>query len=76
MQPTGTSDVIASATSQSLRDYHDRCLKAGSSVLAIYGDFDAATARAAVEKLFADLPKGEITLKSYPARVIDPKGES
>jgi zinc protease len=76
MLPVGTADVIKGATSQDLADYHDRHVKAGASVLAIYGNFDAPTARAAVEKLFADIPAGDVTLTPSPGRIIPPEGET
>lgn len=75
MLPIGTVEVVKGATSKDLADYHNRHIKAGASVLAIYGNFDPATARAAVEKLFADLPAGEVTLNPSPGRLIPPQSE-
>ena len=75
MLPSGTTDVVKGATSRDLAAYHDRHVKAGASVLAIYGNFDAAATRAAVEKLFGDLPAGEVTLNASPGRLIPPENE-
>jgi predicted Zn-dependent peptidase len=75
MLPIGTAETVKAATSKDLAAYHDQHIKAGASVLAIYGNFDAAKARAAVEKLFADLPAGEVTIHPSPARIIPPQNE-
>jgi zinc protease len=75
MIPMGTSEIVKGATAKQLQAYHEQHIKAGASVLAIYGNFDAAAARATVEKLFADLPKGEVTLTPAAARIIPANNE-
>ncbi len=71
----GTEEVVKVATAAQLADYHKNALKAGDAVLAIYGSFDAAAAKAKIEEAFAALPKGKVELPAAAARKIDPAGE-
>jgi len=75
MQAMGEADVIKAATIQQLVAYHRDNVRAGSAVLAVYGQFDPVKARAAIEKLFVDLPKGKVQIKSAPARTVPAGGE-
>jgi zinc protease len=70
MLPSGTKEVLAKATPESIAQYHKQALKAGDSVLAIYGSFDPAAARKRIEQLFAELPEGKATLPTPPAAVV------
>ncbi|MGC9453352.1 MAG: M16 family metallopeptidase [Phycisphaerae bacterium] len=58
----GRQEVLAEATAEKLADWHEQHVKAGSSVLAVYGNFDADEARELITGLFADLPEGEVSL--------------
>ncbi|HUT58610.1 MAG TPA: pitrilysin family protein [Phycisphaerae bacterium] len=58
LSPSGKTEVVKSATAAQLAEYHRRHVKAGSSVLAIYGHFDADQIAAKVSKLFAAMPEG------------------
>jgi len=71
----GRKSVIESATPEQLIEYHRGHVKAGDSVLTIYGSFDAAAGRKTVERLFAKLPAGKGKLKIPPARRVGPAGE-
>ena len=62
MLTTGSKDVVKAATREKLQQWHRRTLRAGSCVLAVYGEFDAAAARKRIEGLFAGLPAGEAEL--------------
>jgi zinc protease len=75
MLSVGSRDVVADATRDQIVAHHRRCLKAGGSVLAIYGCFDPAATRTAVEKLFADLPAGRVVLPQPPPRKVAAGGE-
>lgn len=75
MLPVGSRDVVASATRQQIIDYHARNIRAGSSVLAIFGNFDPAAARPAVERAFASLPPGRVSVKVAASRQVAAGGE-
>ena len=70
MLASGQVAVIEKATPQQLRAYHKESLRASDSVLAVYGDFDQAKTRQAIETLFAPLPKGKATLPAVVARTV------
>jgi zinc protease len=61
LMPEGDREVVKAATAAELAEFHKR-LRAGSSVLAVAGQFDPAHMRAAVEKAFAAMPEGKIDL--------------
>ena len=67
MQSAGSEAVVAKATRDAIADYHRRHVKAGASVLAIYGNFDPASMRARVERLFAAMPSGDNAIPAAPA---------
>ena len=75
MLPSGNKEAVAEATPESLKEYHAQCLKGGDSVLAVFGQFDAAVAKAKIEKLFADVPPGKVEVPSGKARKVDAAGE-
>jgi len=62
MLPLGEAEVVNPATVQQLAAHHRRCVRAGSSVLAVYGSFSPVPTRQAIERLFADLPAGQVDL--------------
>ncbi len=73
---SGSLDCISNATVAQVAEYHKQNVLAGSSVLAIYGNFDAAEAKATIEKSFAALPAGEVSLPDPPVRTVAAQGES
>ncbi len=75
MLPVGSKDVVVAATRDQIAAHYRRCLKASGSVLAIYGSFDPAATRVAVERLFGDLPAGRVLLPQPPPRKVAGGGE-
>jgi zinc protease len=75
MMSIGRREVVRAATVAQIAAHHRRWVKAGDSVLAVYGRFDAKKARRRIEKLFADVPAGRVNLKVPPARKVAAKGE-
>ena len=59
MLSTGCKDVVGAATAQQVAAHHKRFIKAGDSVLAVFGNFDAKAAEKRIRKLFADVPPGK-----------------
>jgi zinc protease len=76
LSPQGKPEVLSAATPEALAEYHKQHVKAGSSVLAVYGRFDLPAVKAQVQKLFADLPAGENAIPSAPAPKVKPEGET
>lgn len=76
LQSLGSADVISKAAPAALKEYHDKFVNAGSSVLAVYGKFDPAEVKVAVEKLFADMPKGENKLPDLAAVKLPAAGQT
>jgi len=72
---TGSKDVVANATVEQLREHHSKYVRAGDSVLAIFGNFDADVAAKTIRKLFADLPAGKVNIQAQPAPKVMPAGE-
>jgi zinc protease len=68
LMPQGRVDVLDSATAERIAAWHRKHVVAGSSVLAVYGNFDADRARRRIRELFADLPGGKVELPSPPPR--------
>jgi zinc protease len=58
LNPLGDANVVKSATAGQIERFHREHVKAGASVLAIYGNFDMAAASAKVDKLFGQMPGG------------------
>ncbi len=71
----GNRQVVESATSQQIAAHYRRCMKAGSSVLSIFGDFDAVAGKKQIERLFAELPPGQVDVKPIAPRRVDATGE-
>jgi zinc protease len=73
--PVGRTNVVAEATTENIRQYHRKHLLGGSSVLAIYGNFNAEKASDRIKKLFADLPPGQTKVAVPDARQVVTEGE-
>ena len=71
----GTEKVVSAATAKQVAAHHRTYIRAGASVLTVYGNFDAAAARKKVEALFADLPGGKVSLPVVAPRKVAAKGE-
>jgi len=76
MLPVGSKDVLAGATAEQLAVYHREHIRAGSSVLAVCGNFDPNEAGEAAERLFADLPKGTVHPEIPDRQHVDAPGEA
>jgi zinc protease len=66
----GDADVVKAATAADLKRHHQQYIRAGASVLAIYGDVDPQKAAQAATKLFAAVPPGENKLPQAPAAAL------
>jgi len=75
MMAAGREEVVSSATSRSLAAYHRAHVKAGASVLAIYGNFDAARTRRRVKALFGAMGRGDYQPPDHERRKVAPGGE-
>lgn len=71
MLPSGAKDVINKLTPEQLADYHRKYVKAGDSVLAVYGSFDPKSARTKIEELFAAMPQGKNDLPKVTQRIVN-----
>ncbi len=76
MLPIGTEKVVEAADVKSIASYHARHVRAGASVLAIYGRFDLEETAARVEELFAAMPAGNNELAPLPAVKLPEGGET
>jgi zinc protease len=66
MLSIGTKDVVSAATIEQIREHYGQSITANNSVLAVYGKFDPAAARAQIERLFAQMATGElISIKEW-----------
>jgi zinc protease len=59
LDPLGTEETVQRLSAADLRALHQKLAVPNNCVLAIYGDIDIATARAAVEKVFGTWKRGE-----------------
>ena len=75
MLPLGTEKVVSAATAEQVSAYHRSNVVGGGSVLAIYGNFDAAAARKKIPAMFGDLPARREALPKAPRRKVAPEGE-
>ena len=71
----GDLRVIENATVAQIAAYHEKILKAGSSVLAVCGDFDPAAAKKLIDQRFGAFPGGTAKLDIPAPRRIGAKGE-
>jgi zinc protease len=62
MLPSGSEEVVSAATVEQIAAHYRRNILAGSSVLTIYGSFDADETANRVKELFAKLPAGQVKL--------------
>lgn len=71
MLAIGSEDVVADATVEQIKAWHDEHLRAGAATLAVVGNFDAVEAKAAIKKRFAALPEGSPELTLPAPRLVD-----
>ncbi len=76
MLPSGKMNVVHAASREQILAYHEQILRAGSSVLAVYGQFDLESTRAKLAKRFGAMPAGKAMLTIPPPRVIPATGET
>lgn len=72
LDPLGTEESVARLQVRSIRDFHGRLTEPENCVLAIYGDIDPDTTRAAVERTFAAWQRTGATfpVPSQPAEAV------
>lgn len=75
MLASGDIEVVKTITPEQLRAYHQQILKAGSGVLAIYGDFDVKKTRESILDIFEKMPSGQTQPKLAARREIAAEGE-
>ncbi len=75
MLSDGRRNVVADATAERIARWQREHVRAGSSVLAVYGEFDAADARKRIAAGFADLPAGDVELPDPPPPSVPDDGE-
>ena len=68
--PVGNEQALNSFKIQQVSNYHSQTILAGSSVLAVYGNFQPDQARRIIATAFADLPSGSVHAPSIPARQV------
>ena len=75
MLSVGRREVVEAAGAKQVAEHHRRCIRAGDSVLAIFGNFDADATAESVRKLFASVPAGKaaIPAATKPARATTDK---
>jgi len=66
LDPLGTEETVQRISSADLKAFHQKLAVANNCVLAIYGDFDIATTKAAVEKVFGNWRRGESVKPAVP----------
>jgi zinc protease len=59
LDPLGTEETVQRLSAADLRAFHQKLAVPNNCVLAIYGDIDVATTKAAVEKVFGGWKRGE-----------------
>ena len=74
MTTSGSEDVLISASAEMLAKWHKQNISAGSSVLAIYGNFDVEKTAKSVKRLFAGLKGGKVTFKNFAPPVAPKAG--
>jgi len=62
MLPSGAKEVVGSASAEQVADFHRQVVRAESSVLTVYGQFDAASTRDRLVELFSAVPPGAAEL--------------
>ncbi len=70
MQSIGQADVVSKATPKQLAKWHAKNIRAGSSVLVVYGNFDTAAARKLLTKRFGKMPAGKVDLPEVAPRKV------
>jgi zinc protease len=59
LDPIGSEEIVQRISGADLKAFHQRLAVPNNCILAIYGDIDVATAKAAVEKVFGTWKRGE-----------------
>lgn len=59
MLSSGSESVMASLSAEALRDWHEKHVVAGSSVLSIWGSFDEEAVEKRIVELFSQMPEGK-----------------
>ena len=59
LDPLGTEETVQRISAADLKAYHQKLAVANNCVLAIYGDIDIATTKAAVERAFGNWKRGD-----------------
>lgn len=67
LDPLGTEETVQRISAADLKAYHQKLAVANNCVLAIYGDIDIPTVKAAVEKAFGNWRRGESVKPAAPA---------
>lgn len=75
LQSVGRKDVVAKATVKQIREHHAKYVRAGDSVLAVFGNFDVDKAAGRIKRLFADMPAGKVDIPAAPAPKVAKGGE-
>ncbi len=75
MLPIGDADVVKAASRESIAGYHEQKVKAGASVLAVFGRFDVDETARAVRTLFASMPPGDNQTPEVAPRPVAAAGE-
>ncbi len=75
MLTIGSQEVLSGATADQLRQFHSKHVLAGSSVLAIFGNFDPVETAEKIQSLFGQMPEGEFSPAKPDQRVVAPDGE-
>ncbi len=70
MLPTGSAEVIKKLKSDDVAAFHRQWIKAGTTVLSIYGNFDLAAMQRVVEQYFAKMPEGKPVIEIPPPRKV------
>jgi zinc protease len=63
----GTEETVQRISAADLKAYHQKLAVANNCVLAIYGDIDIATTKAAVERAFGNWKRGDSVKPAAPA---------
>ncbi|HEY1789841.1 MAG TPA: pitrilysin family protein [Verrucomicrobiae bacterium] len=63
----GTEETVQRISVADLRAFHERLAVANNCVVAIYGDIDIATTKAAVERVFGNWKRGQAVKPAVPA---------
>lgn len=71
----GSADVVAKADREAVAAYHRQWIKAGTSVLSVFGNFDVPAMRRVIEERFAGMPEGKASPPVPAPRKVAAGGE-